>query len=230
MRCCGTWRGWPRRRERSGDGAAVTGPRRPVAPATGRRPRRAGVTGGVLLLRLTAAAAATAALLLPLPGLAGALELGEGVAGGGVAGLAGPAAAVALVAIPVPVLVGLWPGGPWASLAMTVSVLQEVLTAAQAGTPGAGTVMGLAVAYTVLHTASAAAATLPVDAVVAPALLQGWAGRTAGVLAACAPPAALVLALPRAGSAPGWLTLLGLAATVGVAAVLVALLHRSDPG
>lgn len=184
---------------------------RAVSPGpTHRRVPRAGLVVAVGTRVLLVALGFTV-LLAPLPSLSG------------------PAAVLAVLSLPLPLFVAWRPGSSWVSGLLVMAVIVWVATSLISGEPPVARTVGFGCLLYLTHATAAFAAVLPMSRRIEPGLLARAVLRPLAILAVSVPLMVLALAAPALRGSL-LLALAGVLSSLGVALMIVVLLHRRQIG
>lgn len=143
--------------------------------------------------------------------------------------LSGPAAVLAVLALPLPLLVAWRPGSSWVSGLLVMAVIVWVATSLISGAPPVALTVGFGCLLYLTHASAAFATVLPMSRRVEPGLLARVVLRPLAVLACSVPLMILELAAPALRGSL-LLALAGVLSSLGVALMIVVLLHRRQTG
>lgn len=180
-------------------------------PLLTKTPLRSGDFVVASSVRLLVVGLGLAAIAVPLPGFTT------------------PSAVLAVFALPLPFVAAWWPDSGWVTGLLSVSVAEWIITSLFVGAPAPARTLLFGVLLYLLHATSAFAAALPFTRRVEPVLLVRALMRLLAVIAVSMPlMTAALLAPGRPGSI--LLALAGTLSALGVAVLLVVLVHRRPAG
>ena len=179
------------------------------------RVRRPSVAPGrliVLATRLLLAGLGVAVLLVPLPAFTGS-----------------PAAGLAFLSLPVALAVAWRPGSAWVTVLLVLAICTWIVTSLFAGSPPPLLTVGFGCLLYLVHATATFADSLPAVDRVEPVLVAWALLRLAAVVATSAAVMVAVLLAPTVQGSP-LLALAGVLSALGIAGMLVVLLHRRPAG
>lgn len=143
--------------------------------------------------------------------------------------LTGPAAVLAVLAMPLPLFTAWRPGSSWVSAVLVTAVLVWVASSLISGAPPVALTVGFGCLLYLTHATAAFAVVLPMSRRIEPAMLGRVVLRPLAILVCSVPLMVLALAAPALRGSP-LLALAGVLCSLGVALVIVVLLHRRQTG